>query len=142
MKYIVSLLFFLTLTLSNVASAGFYDSEYFEPTVLCGVAGFAMYSSAEEGDEATQGAIGCALGAVAGVIINKYYKKKIYTVHENKINNLKREVNQRVVRQAQKAYSGDVDEYFALEAEQIIESQEMPGGEVLSPTKRIILKSP
>lgn len=139
MKYILVL---LISAFSINSYAGFYDSEYFEPTVLCAVGGYAMYSGAAEGDEATQGAMGCAVGAILGVVVNKYYKKKIYTVHENRINGLKDRVNEKVVKQAQKAYSGQTDEYYSIEAEQIIKSQELPGGEVLSPTKRIILKAP
>lgn len=139
MKYLM-ILFLATFSLNS--KAGFYDSEYFEPTVLCVVGGAALYTGAPEGDEAVQGAIGCAAGAIVGVIVNKYYKKKVFAVHENKINELKRIVNQKVVRQAQKAYTGQTDEWYSLEAEQIIKAQELPNGEILSPTKRIILKSP
>lgn len=138
-KYILSIFIML---MSVNSYAGFYDSEYFEPTILCVAGGYAMYSGAPSGDEATQGAIGCAVGAVLGVMVNKYYKKKVYAVHENKINDLKGEIQKRVVKQAQRAYNGDTKEYFSLESEQIIEPQELPGGEILSPTKRIILKSP
>lgn len=74
MKYI--LLTILLFTSVQNTYAGFYDSEYFEPIAGCVVAGAAMYSSAEEGDEMKQGAIGCA---VAGVIlwgITRHYDGK------------------------------------------------------------------
>ena len=139
MKYFL----ILALTLISFQSkAGFYDSEYFEPTVLCVVGGGVLYSGAPEGDEAVQGAIGCAAGAIVGIIVNKYYKKKVYANHENKINGLKNQVNRKVVKQAQRAYTGQNGKYYSIEADQIIKSQELPTGEILSPTKRIILKAP
>ena len=140
MKKIIILSLFLVIGLSsNKAQAGFYDSGWFEPTMLCAVGGAVGISG--DGD-ATRAATYCAGGAVLGILMNNYYRKKVDIVRESRLRELKSEVKRRVVKQAEKANMGVVDDYYAIEAEQVEEAQEQPDGSVMSPTKKIILKAP
>ena len=137
-KIILSLIILMSTTTQSFA--GFYDSGWFEPTMLCAV-GAGVGISGTDGD-GTRAATYCAGGAVLGLILNHYYRKKVDIVRENRLTELKGEVKRRVVRQAEKANMGVVDDFYALEAEQVEEAQEMPDGSVYSPTKKIILKKP
>ena len=139
MKKLFLTLTFTRLFVSPKANAGFYSSNWFEPTVLCAVGGAVGISG--DGD-ATQAGLYCLGGAILGYTMNQYWRKKVDIVHEDRIQRLKDEVRVRVVRQAEKANLGIIDDYYAIEAEQIEEAQEQPDGSVFSPTKKILLKAP
>lgn len=137
-KFILGLLIISSIgTFSTEAKAGWYSSYWLEPATLCVVGGVVGMSK-----DATTAGLYCVGGLAVGYAMNQYWRKKVDIVHENKIQELRDEVKIRVVRQAEKANLGLVDDYYALEAEQVEEAQEQPDGSVISPTKKIILKAP
>ena len=87
MKKFITLIL-LTFFVSN-SYAGFYESEYLEPTIGCVAAGAFGVSSASSGNEAVQGGLYCLGGILIGVAVNSYYKKRIFALHESKINERK-----------------------------------------------------
>lgn len=140
MKKIVSIIL-LTFFVSN-SYAGLYESEYLEPTIGCVAAGAVGVGSASSGNEAVQGGLYCLGGILIGVAINSYYKKRIFGLHESKINNKKNTILKYQSQQAQKVFDGKTDDTFSLDAIQNVDPQETTDGKILSPTKRIILKAP
>lgn len=130
----------LTLVVSFIlpptqAQAGFFDSEWFEPTLFCAVAGGAGYAGASKGNEATTAGLGCLGGALLGYLINQRYKSKYGTVYQEEIQDLKRSVREMEVMQAQKAANGEEDNY-SLKVQEIVPGKRLPNGDVLAPTIR------
>jgi hypothetical protein len=118
------------------AHAGsFLDSDWFEPTLFCAVAGGAGYASAGEGDEIMYAGIGCAAGALVGYLINSRYKNKYGQVYQEEIQDLKRAVKEMEVQQALKAANGEEDNY-SLKIQEVVPGKRLPNGDVLAPTIR------
>jgi hypothetical protein len=139
-KIILSLL--LTVSIIPSSHAGFYDSDYFEPTLACAIGGAVGYTSASSGNELMNAGLYCAAGAVLGYVTNQYYRKKVDRVHENKISDIDFQIRERVIRQARKATLGTMDEYHSVLGKQIEEAQEDGAGGVISAGEKTILKAP
>ena len=132
----------LTSAIIPTSHAGFYDSDFFEPTLACAIGGAVGYTSASEGNELMNAGIYCAAGAILGYVTNQYYRKKIDRVHEAKISELDYQIRQRVIRQARKANLGVMDEYHSILGKQIDEAQEDGAGGIISAGEKTILKAP
>lgn len=112
-----------------------FDSDWFEPTLFCVVAGGAGYAGAAKGNELTYAGIGCAAGALIGYLINSRYKNKYGAVYQEEIQDLKRSVKEMEVQQALKAANGEEDNY-SLRIQEVVPGKRLPNGDVLAPTIR------
>jgi hypothetical protein len=134
-KIAITLMLMVSFVLPAPAQAGFFDSEWFEPTLFCAVGGGAAYGSASDGDEMMYAGIGCAAGALLGYFINQRYKSKYGTVYQEEIQDLRRSVKEMEVQQALKAASGEEDNY-SIKIQEVVPGKRLPNGDVLAPTIR------
>lgn len=135
-KLLFLILIFSFLMPQQKANAGIFDSDYFEPTLFCAVAGGAAYASmADDSNQMLMTGIGCATGALIGYWINSRYKKKYGTVYQEEIRDLRRAVREMEVIQAQKAANGEEDQ-FSIRIQEIVPGKRLPNGDVLAPTIR------
>lgn len=117
------------------AQAGFMDSDWFEPTLFCAIAGGGAYAGAPEGDQMMYAGVGCAAGALIGYLINQRYKNKYGSVYQEEIQDLRRSVKEMEVMQALKAANGEDDNY-SIRIQEVVPGKRLPNGDVLAPTIR------
>lgn len=142
MKTVTYLLIALMLlNLPLTAKAGFYDSDYFEPTLGCAIGGAVGYSSTKT-DQALNAGLYCLGGIALGLIVNSYYRKKVDAVHERELAERSARILRKKVELANSATLGDTNRPYAIEAEQIEDAQQMPDGTVIAPSRRTILETP
>lgn len=120
--------------------AGFTDSFWFEPTLLCVAGGAGGYLGAPDGDEVLYGAVGCAVGAGIGYLINSHYKNKFTTAQQKELDDKLRTIQEMQAQQAQRAARGE-DESIAVRIQEIVPGQTLPDGSVMAPTlkERLVL---
>lgn len=131
----------LLIGLQTPAQAGFYESSYFEPTLGCAFGAAVGYSSTKE-NQAMNAAMYCAAGLVLGIVTNSYYRKKVDAVHEREVSEKQNLITRKKVELARRATLGDTSQRYSIQAEQIEDAQLTPNGEVISPSKRVLLDTP
>ena len=134
-KLLITLALAVSFILPAPAQAGFFDSEWFEPTLFCAVGGAAGYGAAKTGDEMMYAGIGCGVGALLGYFINQRYKSKYGSVYQEEIQDLRRSVKEMEVMQALKAANGEEDNY-SLKVQEVVPGKRLPNGDILAPTIR------
>lgn len=122
--------------------SGFYDKSYFEPAMACAVGAGIGYTSSEDSDRILNAGLYCAGGAVLGMVLNSYYREKVDSVREAELNNLKREVNRHVTKQAHRANSGDMSKPYNITVQQLEEGHEDAAGNIISPSIKTKLVKP
>lgn len=132
----------LFLIIAQTAQAGFYDSDYFEPVMGCSLGAVAGYVTAKAGQEPLTAGIYCAAGALGGILLNNYYRKKVDKVMENKLKDREAKVRAFVIKEARRAQNGDTTKPYSLMVEQVEDGQETPSGDYISPTYRLKLEGP
>lgn len=133
MKKIVMFLIITILPLSSFA--GWSDSFWFEPSLLCVAGAGGGYSTAPKGQESTNAAIGCAVGGLVGYLMNDHYKEKFTKNSQKEIDDLNKVILEIQAQQAQKVLKGE-DESVGLRVRQIVPGQRLPDGSVTAPTIR------
>lgn len=136
-SFILMTIFCLNISSAN---AGFYESGYFEPTLGCALGAGVGYTSSDT-NQGLNAALFCAGGLVLGVIANSYYRKKVDLVHERELSEKETKIIRKRVELANRANIGDTSIFYGLQGEQLEEAKEV-GGQIISPTKRILLEAP
>jgi hypothetical protein len=133
------LLIVIMLTL-NTANAGWYDSDYFEPVLVGGVAGVYGFTQADSGDELLMGTLYFAGGYFVTLMINDYARTKVDNHMDRKIKVFDTEIRNIDIKYAEKAYNKESGVYYTNEVESIEDGQQTGSGGYVSPTKVIILE--
>lgn len=120
---------------TSQAHAGFFNSDWFEPSLFCVLAGGGGYAVAKSGDELMYAGIGCAAGAVIGYLVNSHYKDKYGSQYQEEIHDLRQSVKEMEVMQALKAANGEDDNY-SIKIQEVVPGKRLPNGDVLAPTIR------
>ena len=131
-------LLILVLFICQSAYAGFYDSDYFEATSLCVIAGSATYLSNQDGDDiVVESALACGVGALVGYSMTKYFKKKVVNRHQIELEDLKIQNQKFEDELMQHAIRGDTDVNYGVISEEPVKGSNLKGRGVMSPTKII-----
>jgi hypothetical protein len=137
MKKFLSIMLVLSMVIPvNAHAWSIFDSEWFEPTLFCLGAGAAGYTSAKKGDEVNQGALFCAGGALIGWLINSRYKSKYGAVYQEEIKDLRRDIQEMQIMQAQKAAKVEEDTTGSVKIQEYVPGKRLEDGSVLYPTLR------
>jgi hypothetical protein len=139
MKKILAIL--LAMSISFSASAGFYESDYFEPIILGTTFAAAGYVASSE-NQALIAGIGAGVGFILGFGLNSYYRKKIDAVNLAEIAEKQALVDRKMAKQAQRANSGDMSQSYSIHTQLLEDGQMTPNNEYISPTYKTILKEP
>lgn len=134
MKKILFLI--MTCFVANTAHAGLFESDYFEPGVLCVAGGVGGYMAASKGNELLVAGIGCGAGFVSGLIINSHFKSKFGRAYQQEVGELKNTVREFQMLQAQQAAKGDANSGISLRVREVIPGKTLPNGSVTAPTVR------
>lgn len=100
----------ITSLLSTSAFAGWQDSDWHEPSIGCAAIGGFMYMGKSEGStsEKLQSAlIGCAVGGLAGHLLNTYYSAKDGVATQGDMQKLKGHLKGYQMRSALSNLSGN-----------------------------------
>lgn len=79
-------------TITQPAIAGWQDSDWYEPGIGCAVAGGFLYmqnAEASTSEKLQTAVIGCAVGGLAGHLLNSYYSSKDGVHYQNDMQKLK-----------------------------------------------------
>ncbi len=137
MKKVVSLMLALALTIPvNAHAWSPWNSDWFEPTLFCAIGGAAGYTSAKEGEEVNQAALFCAGGALIGWLINSRYKDKYGQMYQEEIKDLRRDISEMQMMQAQKAARGEEDTTGSVKIQEFVPGKRLEDGSVMYPTLR------
>lgn len=139
MKKILAMI--LSMCISFSASAGFYESDYFEPILLGSTLAVAGYVSSSD-NQAMMAGVGAGVGFLLGFGLNSYYRKKIDAVNLSEIAEKQALVDQKIAKQAQRANSGDMSKSYSIQTQLLEDGQMTPNNEYISPTYKTILKEP
>jgi hypothetical protein len=115
------------------AKADIFESNLFEPILLCGVGGTIGYLGASAGQQILMGAVLCGAGAAAGLLINAHYKSKDGKVYEKDIRDLRAQIKEYQLQQALKSSRGE-DDTYANRVMTVVPGQRLPDGSILRPT--------
>lgn len=126
----------LGLPTQQAHAGSFLDSDWFEPTLFCGIGGAAGYSTAKTGEEVNQAAIFCLVGAGIGWLINSRYKSKYGAVYQEEIRDLRRDISEMQIMQAQGAARGDEDESYSVKIQEVVPGKRLEDGSIIAPTLR------
>lgn len=126
------------ILISQSVYAGFYDSDYFEATSLCVIAGSANYLANQDGDDViVESALACGVGALVGYSVTKYFKKKVVKRHQIELEDLKIQNQKFEYELMQHAIKGDTDVNYGVISEEPVKGTNLKGRGVMSPTKII-----
>ena len=131
----------LLLLISFNVNAGFYDTDVFEPIVGGATIGAIMYTSAPEGEKATQAGIGVVAGTLIFMGANSWFRKKVDRNRGAEREALLFDIQDEIRQQAERAYRGDRDLNFTIMGSETIEGQDTPNG-YISPTKSYGITGP
>ena len=135
---------FTMLAFTSQASA-FWDSDWFEPSLFCAVAGGAGYVSQQDNDSDQQiiyGLGGCAIGALLGYMLNERYKSKYGEQYQEELSAMQKTIRELQVQQAQRGESLDLEANDYLIQKEVVPGQKLPNGDILSPTIKYRLINP
>jgi hypothetical protein len=132
---------FLAMTISFSASAGFYESDYFEPVIFGTTLAVAGYATSKT-NQAMMAGVGAGVGFLLGFGLNSYYRKKIDAVNLSEIADKQALVDQKIAQQAQRANNGDLGQQYSIQTQLLEDGQMTPNNEYISPTYKTILKEP
>lgn len=102
-------LFFIFSLFSSPAFSAWQDSSWHEPSIGCAAVGGFMYMSNSEGttsEKLQSGVIGCAVGGLAGHLLNGYYGAKNGVSTQNDMQKLKGHLKGYQMRSALSNLSG------------------------------------
>ena len=136
MKKLLTLIIAFSMAIPVNAHAGIFESDWFEPTLFCGIGAAAGYTSAKDGQEVNQAALFCAGGALLGWIINERYKSKYGAAYQEEIKDLRRDISEMQIMQAQKAAKGEEDTTGSIKIQEIVPGKRLEDGSVMYPTLR------
>jgi hypothetical protein len=113
---------------------GFFDSDFFDGMVFCGIGGGgALAVSLGSGNEILYGGIGCAGGIVTSMILSARYNSKIHPMYQRRIKELEDEVSEFRRIEAQNAANGNTRSRFSDRITKVVPGQVLPSGTVISP---------
>lgn len=140
-KLLIAMIIFSMTTPAFAKSI--WDSDWFEPTLLCVTLGAAGGLSQEDSnDQMVYGAVGCGVGALVGYLINQRYKSKYGDQYQEEIKSLQMSIRELQVQQAQRGQSMDLEANDYLIQKEVVPGQKLQNGDVLSPTIKYRLIQP
>jgi hypothetical protein len=131
-------LFTILITILISASAHaewdeFYNSNYFEPALVCVAAGTAGYFLAPTNNQVAYAAGGCIIGGIITYAVNRHYEAKYTKAYNQRIDRLTESLKMFQELQANKAANGDEGPY-SLRIREIVPAQVLSNGAVRAPT--------
>lgn len=138
MKWLLSFTLFFA---SAFAHADFFESNWFEPTMMCVAGGVGGYYLSPKGSESAYTAVGCLASAGITYLINRHYENKYTKAYQKRLDQAMETIKQFEQLQAVKAANGDEGPY-SLRVREVVPGQKLPNGEISSPRIREYLVVP
>nr|BFD64910.1 hypothetical protein BdHM001_35910 [Bdellovibrio sp. HM001] len=137
--------FILSLTIlfsTEVSFAGWTESFWFEPTLLCAAGAAAGYTMTATGQQpATNAAIGCAALGLVSYTINSYYEDKFTKNAQKELQTLREQAAMYERILANKAANGEAGKYSEL-VQEYVKPEVLPDGSVRSGYIKESLRTP